>query len=103
MKISLEEVAATAELARLSLPPEELERARRELDDILGYVERLQAVDVTGVRARGDAGEAPRAASLRADEVGAQLGAEAALASAARRDGSYFDVPRIIAHDKEAG
>ena len=42
-------------------------------------------------------------ATLRAMAVTSQLGTEAALEAAPCQDGSFFVVPRIIAHDKEVG
>ncbi|MBI4032288.1 Asp-tRNA(Asn)/Glu-tRNA(Gln) amidotransferase subunit GatC [Candidatus Berkelbacteria bacterium] len=38
-----------AQLARLALTDEEVERYQRELGAILGYVEQLQEVDVTNI------------------------------------------------------
>jgi aspartyl-tRNA(Asn)/glutamyl-tRNA(Gln) amidotransferase subunit C len=101
MKITPEEVDTTAALARLALTDEERGRLVRELDAILLYMEKLAALDVGGVEpmTHAVALECP----LRVDEVGAQLGAEVALAAAPRRQDGFFEVPRIIAHDKEAG
>ena len=49
MRISLDEVRETALLARLDLQPAELERLQGEHDAILGYMETLSKLDVTGV------------------------------------------------------
>ena len=70
MRITAEEVRATAELARLELTAEELTRLERDA--------------------------VPLFAPLRKDEVGPQLDAETALADAPRREGSFFEVPKII-------
>ena len=99
MKITPDEVRQTAALARLALTDEEVLRLQRELDEILAYMESLAALDVEGVPPMTHAVELDCA--LRADEPGPALGAEAALAGAPRRDGGFFLVPRIIAHDKE--
>jgi aspartyl-tRNA(Asn)/glutamyl-tRNA(Gln) amidotransferase subunit C len=99
MKITPEEVAETAALARLALSPEEAARLTRELDAILGYMEKLAALDVEGVEPMTHA--VALACPLREDGVGEELGAEAALAGAPRRQDGFFEVPRIIAHDKE--
>lgn len=45
MPVSSQEVAHVANLARISLAPEDGERYAHELSAILGYVERLRAVD----------------------------------------------------------
>ena len=74
---------------------------RGELDAILGYMESLAAIDVRGVEPMTHA--VALACRLRDDVPGAELGAEAALAAAPRRQGEFFEVPRVIAHDKEGG
>jgi aspartyl-tRNA(Asn)/glutamyl-tRNA(Gln) amidotransferase subunit C len=101
MKISEDEVRATAALARLALGDEEVAQLARELDAILIYMERLQAVDVTGVEpmTHAVAMESP----LRDDTVGEQLGSKRALSQAPAREDGFFKVPKIIAHDKDAG
>ena len=49
MALTNESVQALAHLARIGLEPQEVERAGRELETILGYVDRLQQVDTTNV------------------------------------------------------
>jgi aspartyl-tRNA(Asn)/glutamyl-tRNA(Gln) amidotransferase subunit C len=100
MKITPEEVAETAALARLALSDVEAARLTRELDAILGYMEKLAKVDVEGVEPMTHA--VALDCPLREDAVGPQLGAESALAAAPRREDGFFEVPRVIAHDKEA-
>ncbi len=100
MKITPEEVRATAALARLALGDEEVARLARELDAILGYMEKLATVDVEGVPPMTHA--VALACPLREDAIGPQLPVEQALADAPARDDGFFQVPRIIAHDKEA-
>lgn len=48
--LSREEVLKLAQLARLALTDDEVEEFRRELSDILQYVDQLQAVDITGLK-----------------------------------------------------
>jgi len=97
MKISPAEVLETATLARLALSEEELARLGGELDAILGYMATLEQLDVSAVEPTTHA--VPLDCPLRADEVGPQLGADAALADAPRRHGPYFEVPKIIESD----
>jgi aspartyl-tRNA(Asn)/glutamyl-tRNA(Gln) amidotransferase subunit C len=94
MKISTEEVRQTALLARLELGVEEVERLRAQLDAILGYMEKLNALDVSGVEPTTHA--VPLDCLLRPDELGAHLPVEAALGDAPRSEGSFFEVPKII-------
>ena len=49
MKLTETEVAHLAQLSRLELPAEEIARMTDEFAAILGYVERIQRVDVEGV------------------------------------------------------
>ncbi len=96
MSLSLDEVRRIASLARLKLSPEEEARFAGQLSAILGYVEELKGLDVSGVEPMTHALAAGDAAPLRADEVKPGLGAEVAVAEAPAREGTYFKVPRII-------
>ncbi len=94
MRITAEEVRLTAELARLALADDELARMQRELDAILDYVAELSTLDTEGVEPMTHA--VPLFAPLRADTLGPQLDPETALADAPRREGAFFEVPKII-------
>ena len=48
-KLSREDVLKLAQLARISLTPDEVEKYAEELSAILQYVEQLSAVDVSGL------------------------------------------------------
>ncbi len=64
---------------------------------MLEYIERLKAVDVSGVEPLSFAGEASEAeAVMRDDVVQPSLRREEVLAQAPEQDGSSFVVPRII-------
>jgi aspartyl-tRNA(Asn)/glutamyl-tRNA(Gln) amidotransferase subunit C len=93
-KLTPDEVRETALLARLALTDEEVERLTRELGAILGYVEALAGLDVEGVEPTTHA--VPLDCPLRADELGPQLATDEALGDAPRRDGAFFEVPKII-------
>ena len=99
MTITIDEVRATAALARLALSDEDAARLVLEMDVILGYMDGLAAVDVTDVPPMTHAVLADL--SLRDDELQGQLDVEAALRGAPRRSGGFFEVPRVIAHDKD--
>ena len=49
MALTRDEVLHVADLARLSLLPEEIELFTRQLNDILAYVEKLQELDTTEI------------------------------------------------------
>jgi aspartyl-tRNA(Asn)/glutamyl-tRNA(Gln) amidotransferase subunit C len=96
-KISPDEVRQTALLARLELDDGEVERLTRELDAILGYMESLAKLDVSGVEPTTHA--VPVELPLRDDVLEAlepQLPVDAALSDAPRRHDGFFEVPKII-------
>jgi aspartyl-tRNA(Asn)/glutamyl-tRNA(Gln) amidotransferase subunit C len=49
VSLSLEEVRKVAQLARLSLSEAQLEQYRHQLGAVLGYMERLKQLDLSGV------------------------------------------------------
>jgi aspartyl-tRNA(Asn)/glutamyl-tRNA(Gln) amidotransferase subunit C len=94
MALSPEEVLHVAELARLSLKPEEIDLFTRQLNDILAYVEKLQELDTTGVAPLAHV--IPVFNAFREDEVNPGLPLEEALANAPAREDDNFLVPRVI-------
>ncbi len=94
MALTREEVLHVAELARLSLRPEEIETFTRQLNDILAYVEKLQELDTTGVAPLAHV--IPVFNAFRKDEVRDGLPPEEALANAPAREENSFLVPRVI-------
>lgn len=48
--LTRDDVLKLARLARLTITDEEIEKYRKELSEILGYVEQLSKVDVTGLQ-----------------------------------------------------
>lgn len=93
-RISLQEVEHVARLARLELSGAEKERMRRELDGILSYIDKLRALDTTGVEPTSHA--VPLTNVLRDDVEKPSLPRDEMLANAPDRHGELFRVPRII-------
>jgi aspartyl-tRNA(Asn)/glutamyl-tRNA(Gln) amidotransferase subunit C len=48
--LTRDDVLKLARLARLTITEEEIEKYRSELSEILGYVEQLSQIDVTGLQ-----------------------------------------------------
>jgi aspartyl-tRNA(Asn)/glutamyl-tRNA(Gln) amidotransferase subunit C len=94
MALSREEVLHVAELARLSLRPEEVELFTRQLNDILAYVQKLEELDTTGVAPLAHV--IPLVNAFREDVVREGLSLEAALKNAPAREEGSFLVPRVI-------
>ena len=92
--VSREEVLHVARLARLELSEAELERMREQLNAILGYIDRLKELDVSGVEPTSHV--VPLVDVMRDDEPAPSLPPEAMLQNAPDRVGDLFRVPRII-------
>ena len=94
MSLDKATVTGIARLARIRVSDDDIEELGEELGRILGWVERLEEVDVSGVspmtgvvetrlRWRGDA----VADGDRADEI---------LGNAPRSEAGFFVVPRVV-------
>jgi len=94
MALTREEVLHVAELARLSLSPEEIELFTVQLNEILEYVEKLQELDTSGVAPLAHV--IPLFNVFREDQVRASLPLDAVLENAPAREDGNFLVPRII-------
>ena len=96
MPIDRAQVRHVARLARLALSPEEEERYAAQLGHVLEYIERLSAVDVSGVEPLSFAGDVGADLPLRDDVPQPSLPREKVLRQAPQQDGQAFVVPRIL-------
>ena len=106
MKVSEKDVLYVADLANLELTSEERARMVRDLNSILGYVDRLNQLDTAGVPPMAQVSERYGASqkegsakfeyAMRADAVGECLDRKLALANAPDSDGAFFKVPKVI-------
>ena len=94
MNITVADVEYVARLARLELTAGEKELFAGQMDAILGYVEKLKAVDTEGIVPTSHA--VPMENAFREDAVYPSIGLERALANAPLRSGSFFAVPKVI-------
>jgi len=94
VKISPADVHHVALLARLALTPEEEASMTTTLDAILTYVEKLNALDTSGVEPTAHIVDLET--PWREDRVTSEPAAEALMANAPARDGNLFRVPKII-------
>lgn len=88
------DVAYVAELARLELTDEEKAVFQPQLEGIVGYVEKISAVDVEGVEPMMHG--RPLVNAFREDVVRPSLPVETALANAPKRVGDEFLLPKIV-------
>lgn len=93
MKAPELDVRYVARLARLELSGEEAAQFQAQLTDVLGYIAKLDSLDVTGLATEG---EAPAANITRPDVPRLGLSTEEALANApASSQGSFLTV-RVV-------
>jgi aspartyl-tRNA(Asn)/glutamyl-tRNA(Gln) amidotransferase subunit C len=94
MKITRAEVEHVARLARLELTEPELDTFTVQMDSILAYVEKLNALDTEGIIPTSHA--VPMDNAFRPDQPGQPIGVEDALANAPKHAESFFRVPKVI-------
>ena len=92
--ITKADVEYVAGLAQLTLDEATKERLVGELGDILGYMDKLNELDTTGIEPTMHVLEMTNV--FREDEVAPSLPRETALMNAPKTDGEYFLVPRIL-------
>ena len=94
MSVDLPTVRKIASLARIALGAGEAEALLPELNNIIGWVEQLGAVDTEGVAPL--AAVIPNHLRLRDDVVSDGGVREAILANAPQAEHGFFAVPKVI-------
>lgn len=94
MSVDAATVKRVAHLARIKVTDEEAEALRGELNGILGWVEQLNEVDVSGVEPMTSV--LPMDMRKRTDVVTDGGKVEDILANAPAREESYFTVPKVV-------
>ena len=83
-----------AHLSKLQFSAEEKIALQKDLQGMIGLVERMNELDTTGVEPLLHINNARNI--LRADKVGGQLPTKEALKNAPDNDGQFFRVPKVI-------
>ena len=98
MKISRDDVVRVAELAYLELSDNELETYRKQIDEILEYIGKLNELDTASVEPMAQvlADDQTADATLREDVVLPCGIATEALKQAPDPEPPYFRVPKVI-------
>ncbi len=94
MSLDLEQVRRIAHLARIEITDEEAQRTLAQLTDIFAMIERMQAVDTTGIEPMAD--PLGGTARLRDDVVTEVVDREANQRSAPATSGGLYLVPKVI-------
>lgn len=105
--VSEKDVSYVADLAHLELTEEERARMLKDLNSILGYIERLNQLDTSNVEpmaqvasryaGRSDnKGSETFAYAMRLDQLVPCLPHDEAMRNAPETDGTLFKVPKVI-------
>ena len=101
------DVSYVADLAHLELTADERARLLKDLNSILGYIDRLNELDMANIepmaQVASQSGEGSEtsgvegfAHAMRADEPRPSLPHDEALRNAPASDGIFFKVPKVI-------
>lgn len=94
MSVDLATVKRVARLARIAVTDEDAERMTGELNGILGFVEQLDEVDVSGVEPMTSV--IPMEMRKREDRVTDGGKAEDVVANAPATEDHFFLVPKVV-------
>ena len=94
MSVDLATVKRVAHLARIAVTDAEAERMMGELNGILGFVEQLSEVDVTGIEPMTSV--TPMVMRKRIDAVTDGSKADDIVANAPLTDKNFFLVPKVV-------
>ena len=94
MSVDAATVRHIAKLARIAVSDEEVAALEPELNNILGWIEQLQEVDVTGVQPM--TAVIPNKLRMRRDVVNDGGIRDEVLANAPNAEHGFFAVPKVI-------
>lgn len=94
MSLTIQQVIHIAELARLELSEEEINRYRQQLSAVLDYITRLQELDTTAIPPTSSV--LPSRTSLRADTPRPGLPVDDLLRNAPQVSDRQFRVPPVL-------
>jgi len=94
MSVDTATVRHIAKLARIAVSDQEVAALEPELNNILGWIEQLQEVDVTGVEPM--TAVIPNQLRLRDDVVNDGGKRDDVLANAPNAEHGFFAVPKVI-------
>ncbi|MCC6551017.1 MAG: Asp-tRNA(Asn)/Glu-tRNA(Gln) amidotransferase subunit GatC [Ignavibacteriaceae bacterium] len=94
MAVTIEDVKKIADLARLAFSEEEYIQFTGEMNTILGYMDKLNKLDTTGVVPMSH--PAGGVNFMREDELKPSISPEEALKNAPAREDNFFSVPKVI-------
>ena len=94
MKIDNETVDKIAHLARLEVNDESKEQIIKDMNNMLGFIEKLNELDTNGIEPLIYMSDEVNV--LREDEVKQEITQHEALKNAPKHDSDYIKVPKVI-------
>jgi aspartyl-tRNA(Asn)/glutamyl-tRNA(Gln) amidotransferase subunit C len=94
MQVDNELIEKLSKLSLLQFDEAEKEEIKNDLQKMIGFVDKLQELDTTGIEPLLHMSEEVNV--LRDDVPGNMLSREEALRNAPHHDGQYFKVPKVI-------
>ena len=94
MNVNDELVDKLANLARLEFNAEEKEEIKKDLQKMIGFIDKLNELDTTGVEPLLHMSD--NVNILREDEITGMISQEEALKNAQLHDEQFFKVPKVI-------
>ena len=94
MALSKETVEYVANLSRIELQADELEKISKQLESILGFIDTLRTAEIANIAPTDHI--LPLSNALRKDEPQESLPIEKTLSNAPQKDGRFFVVPKVI-------
>jgi aspartyl-tRNA(Asn)/glutamyl-tRNA(Gln) amidotransferase subunit C len=98
--ITRKETEHIAKLARLEFSDAEYEQLTGELNNVIGYIDTLNELDVADVAPLENINEGVQTNVFRADESKPSLAVEEALKNAPKSADGFFLVPKVIVQTK---
>lgn len=94
MEVSNELIEKLSTLARLKIEPGQKENLRSDMQQLIGFIEKLQELDTTGIEPLMNM--TTEINKLRADEIHHPITHSEALQNAQLKDDNFFLVPKVI-------
>ncbi|MCE2655801.1 MAG: Asp-tRNA(Asn)/Glu-tRNA(Gln) amidotransferase subunit GatC [Sediminibacterium sp.] len=94
MQVDNKLVSHLAHLSRLNVAPEKMDKLVADMQDLVGFVEKLNELDTTGTEPLMHMGDSFNV--LRSDEVKGSIDRTTALKNAPDHNGEFFKVPKVI-------
>jgi aspartyl-tRNA(Asn)/glutamyl-tRNA(Gln) amidotransferase subunit C len=99
--VTRENIEHIAKLARLDFSDGEYDKLTTDMNNVLGYIDQLKELDVSGVEPLENINESVEKNVFRADVSAPCLSLEEVLKNAPKSGDGYFLVPKVIKRVKK--